>query len=153
MLLLLTFRPTTTYSTSNRNKLTKSRYALKQQHNKHRSAVNGRYTWTHWGWSRCETGGCGQCHGSDVEDRVRQFRSRRRRHNVVATTDVTCNSRRWPHHRHASTTHRQTATPGQNNQPLNNYTCTHSSLDSTYYSTVITFISKQCLLWCGRLWR
>jgi len=32
--------------------------------------------------------------GTVAEDKVRQFRSRRRRHNVVATTDETCNNRR-----------------------------------------------------------
>jgi len=56
---------------------------------------------------------------SGVErDRVQQFLSRRRRHNVDATTDATCNSRRWPHHPHVSTTRRQMATPGHRNQPL-----------------------------------
>ena len=32
--------------------------------------------------------------GTDAADRVRQFRSRRRRHIVVAMTDVPCNNRR-----------------------------------------------------------
>jgi len=56
--------------------------------------------------------------GTDAEDRVRQFPSRRRRHNVDATTDATCNSRRWRHRRRVSTTRRQMATPGQNSPPL-----------------------------------
>ena len=80
----------------------------------HRS-LHATYLWR----NRHHRAGVDRCDcGSDAEDRVRQFRSRRRRHNVVATTDATCNSRRWRRRRHASATRPQMATPGQNNPPL-----------------------------------